>query len=122
MAQSSSVRPHASLYNGNLKIHTGGTSGKGGDGGQTGGEGDLGEAAQLAIENVDRFRRSHGRLSFLSLIPPKHQLILLGGTGGEGGTGDMIGGHDGIGQNKVGHIVELKRVLNNAASKNGSAK
>ncbi|KAJ7254486.1 hypothetical protein C8J57DRAFT_1347039 [Mycena rebaudengoi] len=58
----------------------GGTGGKGGSGGHTGGEGGLGEAAQLAIENVDRFRRIHG------------------GTGGEGGPGDMIGGRGGTGQ------------------------
>ncbi|KAF8174603.1 hypothetical protein K438DRAFT_1980068 [Mycena galopus ATCC 62051] len=58
----------------------GGTGGKGGSGGQTGGAGGLGEAAQLAIENVDRFRRIHG------------------GTGGEGGAGGMIGGRGGTGQ------------------------
>ncbi|KAJ7927051.1 hypothetical protein B0H13DRAFT_2653702 [Mycena leptocephala] len=58
----------------------GGTGGKGGAGRQTGGEGGLGEAAQLAIENVDRFRR------------------IRGGTGGEGGASDMTGGRGGTGQ------------------------
>ncbi|KAJ6587920.1 hypothetical protein B0H19DRAFT_195986 [Mycena capillaripes] len=58
----------------------GGTGGKGGFGGQAGGEGGLGEAAQLALENVDRFRRIHG------------------GIGGEGGQSDIIGGRGGPGQ------------------------
>ncbi|KAJ6540304.1 hypothetical protein B0H19DRAFT_1268906 [Mycena capillaripes] len=143
----------------------GGTGGKGGYGGHIGGEGGLGEAAQLAMENVDRFRRIHG------------------GTGGEGGPSDMIGGRGGIGQGprlshqllsidgkglpplsvaefckeynlsdkihkllddqgfetvgallkltdtglkdagfKIGHIAELRRAVNNFASKDGSAK
>ncbi|KAJ7364554.1 hypothetical protein DFH08DRAFT_839528 [Mycena albidolilacea] len=58
----------------------GGTGGKGGEGGHIGGEGGLGEAAQLAMENADRFRRIHG------------------GTGGEGGPGDVVGGRGGTGQ------------------------
>ncbi|KAJ7776512.1 hypothetical protein DFH07DRAFT_766708 [Mycena maculata] len=85
-ARSSSARPHASPCNGDPNICTGGTGGKGGKGGQTGGEGGLGEAAQLAIENVDRFHR------------------IRGGTGGEGGGGDVIGGRGGTGQGpKFGH-------------------
>ncbi|KAJ6587905.1 hypothetical protein B0H19DRAFT_1097391 [Mycena capillaripes] len=58
----------------------GGTGGKGGYGGHIGGEGGLEEPAQLAMENVDRFRRMHG------------------GNGGEGGPGDVIGGRGGAGQ------------------------
>ncbi|KAJ6540424.1 hypothetical protein B0H19DRAFT_1313086 [Mycena capillaripes] len=79
-AESSSARPHACPCNFDRNIHSGGTGGKGGEGGYTGGEGGLGEAAQLAMENVDRFRRIHG------------------GTGGEGGASDNIGGRGGAGQ------------------------
>ncbi|KAJ7785430.1 hypothetical protein B0H14DRAFT_2958674 [Mycena olivaceomarginata] len=58
----------------------GGTGGEGGEGGHTGGGSGLEEAAQLAMENVDRFRRVHG------------------GTGGEDGPGDVVGGRGGTGR------------------------
>lgn len=63
-AESSSARPHASPCNFDRNIHSGDTAGKGGEGGRTGDEGGLGEAAQLASENVNRFRRIHGTLSY----------------------------------------------------------
>ncbi|KAJ7735879.1 hypothetical protein DFH07DRAFT_779898 [Mycena maculata] len=63
-----------------LQSLQGGTGAKGGYGGRTGGDGGLGEAAQLAIEEVGRFRQ------------------IRGGTGGEGGPGDIVGGHGGTGQ------------------------
>jgi hypothetical protein len=63
VAQSSSACPHPSPCSFDRNIRAGGMGGKGGKGGHTGGEGGLGEAAQLAMENVDRFRRIHGTLS-----------------------------------------------------------
>ncbi|KAJ6587881.1 hypothetical protein B0H19DRAFT_1300195 [Mycena capillaripes] len=164
-AQSSSAHSHASPCNCELNIRAGYMGGKGGEGGHTGGEGGLGEAAQLAMENVDRFRRIHG------------------GTGGQGGSGNVVGGRGGTGEGpkfnyrllsidgkglpplsvaefcheyklsdkihklldgqrfetvgalfkltdtdlkgagfKIGHIAELRRALNDFASKDGNAK
>ncbi|KAJ6587890.1 hypothetical protein B0H19DRAFT_1057191 [Mycena capillaripes] len=148
-----------------LEAKSGSTDGKASHGGRTCGEGSLKKAAQLAMDNVDRFRGIHG------------------GTGCQGGSGDTIGTRGGTGQGprlsrelvsidgkglppllvaefcqeyklsgeihnlldehgfetagalfklsdtdlknagfKIGHIAELRRALDDLASKDGGAK